>query len=99
MELSDNDSMPFIGILITKINNRLETKVYRKPTNTGLLLHFQSHTDLRYKNCLVKTMVHRARELSSTRQAFIDECKHLKSMFTRLGYPCSLVNGIIDKCD
>ena len=70
MELSNNDSIPFIGMLITKNGNKLETQVYRKPTNTGLLLHFQSHTDLRYKKCLIKTMVHRAKELSSKHQAF-----------------------------
>ena len=85
MELSNNVSIPFIGTLITKNGNKLETQVYRKPTNTGLLLHFQSHTDLRYKKCLIKTMVHRAKELSSTHQAFVDECRHLKSMFHRLG--------------
>ena len=45
-------------------------------------------------------MPHRAKELSSTHQAFFfDECRHLKSIFNHLGYPCSLVNGIIDKCD
>ncbi|PFX27154.1 hypothetical protein AWC38_SpisGene8122 [Stylophora pistillata] len=99
MELSNHDSIPFIGMFITKNGNKLETKVYRKSTNTGLLLHFQTHTDLRYKNCLVKTMVHRARELSSTHQAFVDECKHLQSMFTHFGYPSSLVNGTIDECD
>ena len=99
MELSNNDSIPFIGTLITKNGNKLETQVYRKPTNTGLLLHFQSHTDLRYKKCLIKTMVHRTKELSSTHQAFVDECRHLKSMFHHLGYPSSLVNCIIDKCD
>lgn len=58
MELSNNDSIPFIGTLITKDGNKLETQVYRKPMDTGLLLHFQSHTDLRYKKCLIKTMVH-----------------------------------------
>ncbi|XP_068749264.1 uncharacterized protein [Montipora capricornis] len=99
MELSNNDSIPFIGMLITKMGNKLETQVYRKPTNTGLLLHFQSRTDLRYKKCLIKTMVHRATELSSTHQAFVDECRHLKSLFNHLGYPSSLVNRIIDKCD
>ena len=99
MELSNNDSIPFIGTLITKNGNKLETQVYRKPTNMGLLLHFQSHTDLRYKKCLIKTMAHRAKELSSTHQAFVDECKHLKSMFHHLGYPGSLVNCIIDKYD
>ena len=46
MELSNKDSIPFVGTLITKNGNKLKTQVYRKPTNTGLLLHFQSHTDL-----------------------------------------------------
>ncbi|XP_028397232.1 uncharacterized protein LOC114521043 [Dendronephthya gigantea] len=99
MELSNNGLIPFIGMSITKNGNKLETQVYRKPTDTGLLLHFQSHTDLRYKKGLIETMFHRAKELSSTHQAFVDECRHLKSMFNHLGYPSSLVNGIIDKCD
>ncbi|XP_028410874.1 uncharacterized protein LOC114533537 [Dendronephthya gigantea] len=99
MELSNNGLIPFTGMSITKNGNKLETQVYRKPTDTGLLLHFQSHTDLRYKKCLIETMFHRAKELSSTHQAFVDECRHLKSMFNHLGYPSSLVNGIIDKCD
>ena len=44
-------------------------------------------------------MAHGAKELSSTYQAFVDECGRLKSMFHRLGYPSSLVNCIIDNCD
>ena len=80
MELSNHDSIPFIGTLIIKNGNKLETQFYRKPTKTSLLLHFQSHTDLGYKKCLIKTMVHRAKELSSTHQAFVDECRHLKSV-------------------
>ena len=94
MELSNNNSIPFIRMLIRKHGNKLETQVYRKPTNTGLLLHFQSHTDLRYKKCLIET-----KELSSTHQAFVHECRHLKSMFHHLAYNSSLVNCIIDKCD
>ena len=35
--------IPFIGIDIIKNGTELETCVYRKPTNTGLLLHFQIH--------------------------------------------------------
>ena len=56
---------------------KLETRVYRKPTNTGLLLHFNSHTDKRYKDSLVKTMLHRAYALSSTTEAFDEECAKL----------------------
>ena len=48
----------------------IEIQVYRKPSNTGLLLHFQNHTDNRYKDCLLKTMIHRAHALSSTSETF-----------------------------
>ena len=47
MELPVDNKIPFIGIEIVKHGIKLETQVYRKPTNTGLLLHFQSHTDKR----------------------------------------------------
>ena len=65
--------------------------------NTGLLLHFQSHTDKRYKDCLLKTMIHRAYALSSTTEAFDQERARLRSIFTRLDYPLAMINSIITK--
>jgi hypothetical protein len=96
MELSSNNSIPFIGMVIKKEGNALETQVYHKPTDTGLLLHYQSHTDNRYKHCLLKTMLHRAKELSSTNESFVNECNHLRSTFTQLGYPTTLINSTIN---
>ena len=49
MELATNGKLPFLGLEIVKLMSRLETKVYKKPTDTGLLLHYQSHFDVRYK--------------------------------------------------
>ena len=60
MELPIDHMIPFIGMEIIKNGIELETRVYRKPTNTGLLVHFQSHVDKRYKTGLLKTMLHRA---------------------------------------
>ena len=63
MEIAEQNAIPFVGMNITKIGNRLETSVYRKSTNTGLLLHYHSHVDKRYKDCLLTTMIHRAHQL------------------------------------
>jgi len=57
MELPVDDRNLFIGIEIIKNRTKLGTQVYRKATNTGLLLHFHSHTDKRYKDSLLKTML------------------------------------------
>ena len=89
MELPVDDRVRFIGIEIIKNGTKLETQVYRKPTNTGLLLHFHSHTDKRYKDSLLKTMLHRAYALSSK----------LRSSFSRLDYPWSLIDSVISNFD
>ena len=94
MELPVDDRIPFIGIDIIKNGTKLETRVYRKPTNTGLLLHFYSHTDKRYNDSL-KTILPRAYALSSTTEAFDEECAKLRSIFSRLDYPWSLIDSVI----
>ena len=70
MELATNGKLPFLGLEIVKLMSRLETKVYKKPTDTGLLLHYRSHVDVRYKQSLLKTMLNREFKLSSNWQLF-----------------------------
>ncbi|XP_022781132.1 uncharacterized protein LOC111322317 [Stylophora pistillata] len=95
MELASGNKLPFVGMEVLKKGCKLETSVYRKPTNTGLLLHHQSHVDKRYKKSLLKTMLNRAFRLSSTWESFKSECDHLKMMFTNLKYPDHLINSTI----
>ena len=99
MELPVDGRIPFIGIEIIKNGTKLETQVYRKSANTGLLLHFHSHTDKRYKVSLLKTMLHRAYALSSTTEAFNEECAKLRSIFSRLDYPLSLIDSVFSNFD
>ena len=97
MEIAELNTIPFVGMKITKSGNRLETSVYRKSTNTGLLLHYHSHVDRRYKDCLLTTMIHRAYQLSSIPTAFSAECNKLRSIFLNLDYPINLINSVINK--
>ena len=96
MELPADNMIPFIGIEIIKNGTELETCVYRRPTNTGLLLHFHSHEVKHYKTSLLKTMLHRAYALSSMTEAFIEECAKLCSIFCRLYYPIGLTNFTVN---
>ena len=65
METENNGMLPFLGMQLLNRAPQIETKVYIKPTNTGLLLHYQSHVDMRYKRGLLKTMLDRAYRLSA----------------------------------
>ena len=50
MELPVDDKIFLIGNEMIKNETKLETKIYKRSTNTGLLLHYHSHTDKRYKD-------------------------------------------------
>ncbi|XP_073237961.1 uncharacterized protein [Porites lutea] len=95
MELEENGKLPFLGMNVIRNGCRLDTTVYRKPTDTGLLLHYHSHVDARYKRSLLNTMLNRAFKLSSTWKFFHEECERLKEIFSRLRYPDDLVQSTI----
>ena len=98
MEIEVEGKLPFLRMRIIREENTIHTEVYRKPTNKGLLLHYQSHTDERYKKSLLRTMLHRAHRPSSSMNAFTQECKKLERLFLDFKYPESLSKSIIKKC-
>ncbi|CAB4023095.1 Hypothetical predicted protein, partial [Paramuricea clavata] len=97
MECEVDGKLPFLGMEAIRTHGHIETKVYVKPTNTGLLLHYQSHVDRRYKKSLITTMLNRAFRLSSSWKHFVEECDRLKSVFANLRYPLRLVDSIISE--
>ena len=50
MELEKNGKLNFLGMEIIRNSNRLDRKVYRKPTDTGLFLHYHSPVGMKYKH-------------------------------------------------
>ena len=74
-----------------------KTCVYRKTTNKGLLLHYQSHVDARYKRSLLMTMLNRSHHLSSPPDLFAEECDNLKVIFLKLKCPERLINSTITR--
>ena len=95
METDCDGMIPFLGIQLLNQSSQIEAKVYVKPTNSGLLLHHQSHVDNRFKKGLLRTMLDRTHRLSSSWTHFSDECDRLKTIFSRLKYRKHLVNSTI----
>ena len=98
MEIENNRMLPFLGIRLLNKSTHVETKVYVKPTNSGLMLHYKSHVEDRYKRGLLNTMLDRAFRLSSNWAYFSEECDRLKLLFSRLKYPDRLINSTINYC-
>ena len=97
MEVEREGSLPFLGTELLNRAPKIESKVYIKRTNTGLLLHFQSHVDIKYKRSLVNTMVDRAYRLSSNWSFFSEECDRLRGVLHNLKWPKPLVETTIKR--
>ena len=53
-EAAENHQMPFLDVWIDYTEAILKLSTYRKPTNTGLYINWQSFVPSRYKLNLVK---------------------------------------------
>ena len=53
IELEDNGKLPFLGMVIIRNDPRLDQYEGLRETDTGPLMHYQSHADLEYKQVAV----------------------------------------------
>jgi len=65
MKIENNGMLPFLGTQLLNKSTQIQTKVYVKATNNGLLLHYKSPVDDRFNRDLLKTVLDRAFRLSS----------------------------------
>ena len=99
-ELEDNDSISFLDVKIFRNGRRIETSVYRKPTNTDVYIHWNAFAPTVWKKGTLNTLVLRAYELCSTKALRDKEIAHLKHVFHDLnGYPHNVITTAIRKVE
>ena len=98
-ELETNNKLPFLDVLVTRSDdNKIETTVYRKPTNTDIYINWNEHAPIEWKKSTLKTLIRRAKSVCSTEKLLQDEIKHLKDVFCNLNnYPKQFVKRIINE--
>ena len=95
MELEINNTVPYLDILITRHSNgKLTTKVYRKPTYTGLYLRWDSFVPKQYKKGLVKCLLNRTWHICSSVENFDQEVDFIRSILAKNGYPLNFIDTI-----
>ena len=84
----EENSLAFLDCAVKmKKDRNLSIEVYRKPTHTDKYLHFDSHHPLEHKLGVIKTLQHRAKEISATTQGTKKEQEHIKTALKTCGYP------------
>ena len=97
METENNHQLPFLDCLVTRSDNQFSTSVYRKSTFTGLGISYFSYCTQRFKLNSIKTLLHRAFEVSSNFHNLHIEFDFLKNFFKMNGFPTKLIENMIGK--
>ena len=94
VEKSINNSLPFLNTKIQIIGDEFESCVYRKDTNTDVLLNFNAVCPLSWKRGILFGALNRAKIICSSKEAFLNEVKKLRDIFYRNGYSDTFFNKI-----
>ena len=78
-------------------SRKLQTTIYRKPTDKNLILHFDSHHPLHIKRNIIYTQALRYKRIISTTYKLEKELTTLKMIFLARGYPPRLIKQQINK--
>ena len=89
-ENEQDNTLPFLDVLVTRKRNIFETSVFRKKTFTGLTSHFLSSEPKLYKLNTLKTLIYRCYHVCSSYFHFHEEVNFLKSFFSNNGFPINL---------
>jgi len=100
-ELEENNSLPFLDILVTHVENRFTTNLYRKKTFIGLYTHFNSLSPVQYKinliSVLISVLIYRAFHICSSYKALHSQICKIKRFLQQNRFPAQLIDRIIKR--
>ena len=92
----EDGAIPFLDTIVKpEADGKLSITVYRKPTNTGQYLQWDSHHHLSAKLSVIQILTHRAQTVCSNPELLHKEKAHLRKALTQCKYP----KWALDKLD
>lgn len=99
MEIEENNSIPFLDILIIrKMGSSLGHKVFRKSTHIESYLHANSYHHPSQKFGVLTTLAIRAFQISNS-EHLKEEKEHLSVVFRSIGYKEKEIKKAIERAE
>ena len=78
--------------LIQKVDGSVESEWFTKPTDTGIVMNWNSIAPLKYKRNLVSGFVNRIWSATTTYDAFMRGCEKAKVILSKNQFPKSWID-------
>ena len=91
------NTLSFLDVQVKLFNDGYETNVWRKFTNTGLLLNFNAMCPKIWKSGLIMCFLHRAESICSNYKLYLKEVQKLRLIFNNNGYSNWFIDNTLKK--
>ena len=89
--------MNFLGVIVTKVGNKLETDLYCTPNDTYQYLHAQSFHSNVYEGSIAYGQVVKFKRICSTEENLNNHLEQLKQWLVKRGYRKDHVDSEIER--
>ena len=94
-ELEINKKISFLDVLLIRKNDTLEPTIYRRSTNNGVYLHWDSFAPKNWKHITLCSILIRAYRICSSKELLHEELQHIEKEFIEVnGDPKWIVNQL-----
>jgi hypothetical protein len=94
LEEENNKQLPFLDIMLERKNNQIITKVYRKPTDQGLLLNYNSAHSNSTKATVARSGLYRAHKYCTQQSDLKIEITKVYETLLKNDYPLHVIKKI-----
>ena len=94
-EIETCNQLSFLDVHILKTNTNIETKIFRKPTYSGLHTKWDSYVPQKYKKNLVSTLLYRAFNICNNYKLIHQEFQNISKFMQQNGFPDYFINNQI----
>ncbi|XP_050510523.1 uncharacterized protein LOC126887180 [Diabrotica virgifera virgifera] len=97
MELESSNSINFLDISITRLDDHFNFGIYRKPTQTDHVIHSTSNHPLSHKLSAFRSFIHRLNSIPLSTPEFNKELNIIKQIAVNNGYDPDIIHKLQQK--
>ena len=96
-EMEQNNTINFLDLTITHINNQYKFNIYRKPTFTGITIPNDSFHPIQHKLAAYNSMIHGALSLPLSKEDLEQELRNIKNIAIINNFSEKTIQNLITK--
>ena len=92
-----SNKLPFLDVEVEILDSHINTWVYRKKTNTNVVMNFHDIAPKSWKTGLIYCFLNRAYNVCSSTHLFQTEVRILKQVFSQNSYSLTIFNSVYEQ--